>query len=267
MINSRPLSPMLASRSNRKYAPLPNQERTLTISTRNENDLSMKHLAIFNDSANRLGSSTVKLLVGLEEEVFQADKILLCRESPFFDSAFNGHFQERCNEIRLPEETPITIHLLLSWIYGRRVGFFHGKRVTTAELSSGDILEYFALFNTADKMCIMSLKKYCWGIILEWCRHHGFCQEHLLSAAYALAITDELKKLLALEVALVFSRSSEKDVPTWLPECLESVPSLAPRVLTAQSELARRVMRATEDYHVTAEKHTHIVNQMIKEIF
>ena len=184
----------------------------------------------------------MKLIVGLEEEVFQADKLLLCRESTFFDSAFNGRFLESCNEIRLPEESPLTISLLLSWVYGRKLSFFHGRRVLTAELSKGDILEYIALFNAADKMCMIALKKHVWGVILEWQRLNGFFDQHLLPAALALAITDELQKLFAIEIASIYRYWKGEDLPYWLAECLESFPSFASKVLIAQGTMTNRIV-------------------------
>ena len=224
-----------------------------------------EYLAKFNDSASKIGTTLVKLIVGTEEEVLFADKTMLCSASAFFDRAFNGGFMEQCNEMRLPEETSLTMQLVLSWIYGRNIYYADGRMIGPAELSQGDILEFFRLFNVADKMLMLPLKQHVCVVIRQWIRTNSFMIEHFLPAAWALADAEELQKLLILEVAVVFSKTvKEQDISSWLMEFLEANPSIAPRALLVQSDLARREMKRMGSWD-TLENDT--ISQMIKECF
>ena len=219
-------------------------------------------------SSLRIGSSIVKLIAGKEEEVFHADKAILCKESLFFNRAFNGGFLESCSEIRLPEESPTTVYLLMSWMYSKNIGWFYGRFVPSECLSDGDILEFFRLFNAAEKLCMISLAKAAATTIIQWQVHHEFCRETLLPAAFSVAIADHLQTLLFHDIAwycrnLVFSSEA---LPMWLTDFLEANPSIAPKVLVIQSKLASKILYGVVNHGSLADGRS-VFREMVKDIF
>ena len=182
------------------------------------------------------------------------DKVLICRTSTFFNSAFNGGFQERNDEMTLPKESPITVSLFLSRLYCRKISWFHGCSLTLLSSSKGDFLEYLKVYVAADKWCIPTLKKQTRHFIQAWSEYHGLCQEYLLPEAYKLAITDDLQRLLALEVAAFMYQSSEvteMEMPDWLSEFLQTAPAIAPKIVLLQAALAKRIQRGIERRNVS----------------
>ena len=172
----------------------------------------------------------------------------------------------------MPEESPTTVHLLLSWMYGHKISWFRGKLVSAMDLSAGDVLKYIRLFNAADKMCIMRLKAESGDTIFDWDLQHDLCQQHVLPAALSLAVTDELQELLALKVAGFCSANGGNKTPAWLTECLEANPSFTPKVLEVQATLAKRFVNMVINCHHSPPLPTRtiwvdVINEMTDEIF
>ncbi|MCJ1326158.1 hypothetical protein MMC10_002822 [Thelotrema lepadinum] len=60
----------------------------------------------------------VTLLIGKDEEAILADKSILCKGVEFFRAAIKGCFKEGLTQIlKLPEEEPSTVKIVLLWIY------------------------------------------------------------------------------------------------------------------------------------------------------
>ena len=153
-------------------------DHTLTLHVRSaETEPYRKYFDSLADPPFCAESAAVKIIAGEEQEIFYADKTILCKESSFFDRALNGRFLESNNEIRLPDESPVTVNILINWLYGRKILRQYGMDIAPASLSADDIMEFFRAFNAADKMCILSLKRHAGHVIFQWIVNNGgLCQ-------------------------------------------------------------------------------------------
>jgi hypothetical protein len=69
-----------------------------------------------------LGSEVVQLVVGSERRLFPVHKKRLCSVSKLFDKVFNSSFAEAANgRIDLPTDTPETVSVFVTWLYGDHV--------------------------------------------------------------------------------------------------------------------------------------------------
>jgi BTB/POZ domain len=63
----------------------------------------------------------VTIFVGAKRKKFVLHKMLVCREAPYFDKAFNGSFEEaKTQECYLPDDESFTFELFVSYIYTNR---------------------------------------------------------------------------------------------------------------------------------------------------
>jgi hypothetical protein len=98
----------------------------------------------------------VTIFVGAEEKKYVLHKLLVCKEAPYFDKAFNGSFEEASKEeCSLPDEEPVAFELFVSYIY---TSHFPDdvKAVTGVVPVYGPITKFYVL---ADKLLMSNTAK------------------------------------------------------------------------------------------------------------
>ena len=69
--------------------------------------------------SSSLYQSVTLLEVGPSKQRFSAHTSLLVRESDFFKAALSGAFEEASGLVSLPEDTPETVAMFMTWLYTR----------------------------------------------------------------------------------------------------------------------------------------------------
>ena len=113
------------------------------------------------------GVAMVTLLVGEEETPFNIHMDLLCKASPFFNSAFMGagNFKETSTKsMKLPEDDAATMDRMIQWIYFGCYPVDSEIEPKSPEqlqdLSNASLMQLATLYVAADKYGIFELKNH-----------------------------------------------------------------------------------------------------------
>lgn len=107
------------------------------------------------------GASMVTLLVGEKENPFHVHMEMICKESPFFNSAFMGagQFEETAQKLmKLPEDDPGTIDRMIQWIYFKTFSFDQKAATKKCQKAQFAFKQLASLYVAADRFGITALK-------------------------------------------------------------------------------------------------------------
>jgi hypothetical protein len=190
----------------------------------------------------------VTVFVGAKEKKYVLHKMLVCREAPYFDKAFNGSFEEASSQhCSLPHDMPSAFELFVSYIYANR--FPDDVLAVTGVLPvHGPIMAFYVL---ADKLLMSKTAKTASLDALIKARATSGSRLDEISIKFVLAHTAEecpLRKLVLDMMCRDFLMTPVLG-KEWLVSCLKGVTlELTTQLLMAMKHLSSIKPGLNEDF-------------------
>ena len=121
-------------------------------------------------SHSAFSSDSITILVGSEEKKYTAHRDYLTRVPAFSACLEKGFKEGNENKIRLPEDDPVVVEMLLEYLYGGEVPLSSGWQEHSGFESDDDYLDAYLAraYLAADKYCFEDFQNACIDRLKKW---------------------------------------------------------------------------------------------------